>query len=75
MNTRIGQISLPRVRFSAESRESTKISANYAEFTLLSWSQNELREICVIRALACYTPCPKEGREMVRIVQNSRGYT
>ena len=29
----------------------------------MSWSKNELREICVIRALARYTPCPKEGRE------------
>ena len=29
----------------------------------LSWSQNELHKICVIRALARYTPCLKEGRE------------
>ena len=60
---RIGQISLPRVQLSAEYRESTIFSANYAEFTCLSWSQNELCEICMIRALAQYTPCPKEGRE------------
>ena len=60
---RIGRISLPRVRLSAEYRESTKFSVNYAEFACLSWSQNELREICVIRALARYTPCLKEGRE------------
>ena len=60
---RIGRISLPRVRLSAEYRESTKFSANYAEFACLSWSQNELCEICVIRTLAQYTPCPKEGRE------------
>ena len=26
----------------------------------MSWSQNELREICVIHALAQYSPCPKE---------------
>ena len=29
----------------------------------MSRSQNELREIRVIRALALYTPCPREGRE------------
>ena len=29
----------------------------------MSQSQNELREIRVIRALALYTPCPREGRE------------
>ena len=29
----------------------------------MSWSQNELREICVIHTLARYTPCPKEGRK------------
>ena len=29
----------------------------------LSRGQNELREICVIHALARYTPCPREGRE------------
>ena len=29
----------------------------------MSWSKNELHEICVIRALARYTPCPKEGKK------------
>ena len=29
----------------------------------MSQSQNELREIRVIHALALYTPCPREGRE------------
>ena len=26
----------------------------------MSWSQSELREICMIRTLAQYSPCPKE---------------
>ena len=29
----------------------------------MSWSKNELHEICVIHALARYTPCPKEGKK------------
>ena len=51
---------LPRGRFSAEYKESTQFSVNYAEFACLSWSQNELREIRVIRDLAQYSPCLKE---------------
>ena len=53
---------LPLFRLSAEYKESTEFSANYAEFAWLSWSQNELCKICVIHALAQYSPRPKEGQ-------------
>ena len=57
-----GKFTTP-IWFSAEYKESTQFSVNYAEFTSLSWSKNELHEIRVIHALALYTPCPREGRE------------
>ena len=51
----IEQISIPKFRSLAESKESNKIGANYAEFTRLYLTWHELHEFHVVHAPSRFT--------------------